>query len=201
MTCTRVRAALSARLDGEAVPGGGPDVDNHLAGCAPCRGWLAAAERVTRAVRVRPADIPDLTGQIMARVPRWSGPPAGHQRVLRWAVALAAAAQLLVAAPVLFSDPHASREMASLDIALAVGFAYAAYRPERARAYVPVAFVLALCLAATSAIDLATSSTAVVHEVGHAAAVVQAVLLWALGRSAGSAPVPRSGMVAPGAAG
>jgi len=43
--------------------------------------------------------------------------------------------------------------------------------------------VLAVCLAATSVLDMANASTAMIHEVGHLAAVVQAVLLWALGRA------------------
>lgn len=200
MTCARARAAFSARLDGERVPGGELDIDEHLASCAACRAWLASAEQMTRAVRVQPAEIPDLTDQIVRRV---LADRHDHSRVraLRWAVALAAAVQLLVALPDMAGRhevfAHASREMASLDIALAVGFAYAAYRPERARAYVPAAFVLAACLAVTSAVDIASSSTAVLHEVGHAVAVVQAVLLWALGRTA----APRPPLVASGRAG
>jgi predicted anti-sigma-YlaC factor YlaD len=220
MFCAQVREALSARLDGEPVgegtgddqsgsarltPRRDPDqsVDRHLAECAGCRAWLPEAERVTRAVRVRAVEVPDLTAQIMnvaaTVLPRRSARTEvevieyGRRQVLRWAVALGAAAQLLIALPVLLGglgvvdDPHASREMASLDIALAVGFAFAAYRPQLARAYVPVALVLAVCLCVTSAIDIVNSTAAVVHEVGHLAAVVQAGLLWALGRTAGGA--------------
>ncbi|HYN93238.1 MAG TPA: hypothetical protein VES42_05275, partial [Pilimelia sp.] len=113
-----------------------------------------------------------------------------RRQVLRWAVALAAVAQVAVAVPVLLggaglgANPHVSREMASFELALAVGFALAAYRPQRARAFVPVAVVLAGCLALTSVVDMANASTALVHEVGHLAAGAQAALLWALGRSA-----------------
>ena len=46
----------------------------------------------------------------------------------------------------------------------------------------PVALVLALCLAVTSAVDVASGRAAAVHEIGHLAAVVQAAALWALGR-------------------
>jgi hypothetical protein len=72
--------------------------------------------------------------------------------------------------------------MASFDIAVAVGFALAAWRPERARAFVPVAFVLAACLAATSVMDISDGATHLAHEVGHLAALAQALLLWALSR-------------------
>jgi predicted anti-sigma-YlaC factor YlaD len=232
MTCDEVRVALSARLDGEDPQAAPARLDAHVAECAGCRDWLARAEQVTRAVRVQPVQVPDLTEGVLAavaadRTTRPAGraaaspgaalpgavPPVGaasragavvreDQRAARWqilrvAVAVAAVAQLALALPVLLGgfgiadDPHTSREMASFDVALAVGFALAAYRPQRARAFVPVAFVLALCLAATSLIDVATASTALVHEVGHLAAVVQAALLWALGRATPPAEPPR----------
>ncbi|HKT01657.1 MAG TPA: hypothetical protein VJT31_19200, partial [Rugosimonospora sp.] len=78
---------------------------------------------------------------------------------------------------------HASREMASFDLAVAVGFLLAAYRPARARAYLPLALVLALCLAVTSGIDVARGATVITHEIGHLVAVVQAALLYGLGRA------------------
>ncbi len=115
-----------------------------------------------------------------------TGEPDGRRQVLRIAVGVLAVAQLVSAAPALFGPEgdgaHATREMASFDIAIAVGFALAALRPERARALLPVALVLALCLAVTSAVDVASGRAAAIHEIGHLAAVVQAAALWALGR-------------------
>lgn len=186
-------------------------LDSHLAGCAGCRDWLAMAQRVNRAVRLQAVEVPDLTARVLAAVSAppvtaahgtappgtaapGTAPPAvsaagadGRRQILRVAVAAAAVAQLALAVPVLLgvggaTGPHATREMASFDIALAVGFALAAYRPRRAAAFVPVAFVLAVCLAATSAMDMVGANTALIHEVGHLSAVVQAALLWGLGR-------------------
>ncbi|GAB3138673.1 zf-HC2 domain-containing protein [Micromonospora sonneratiae] len=199
MTCDKVRIALSARLDGEDPQAPATVLDGHLTTCSGCRNWLARAEQVTRLVRVRVADVPDLTATVLAAVAadpraaaaerqRRAATAYGRRQILRVAVAVAAVAQLAVALPILLAglgvaaDPHTSREMASFDVALAVGFVLAAYRPERAQAFVPVAFVLAICLAGTSVIDIANSTTALVHEIGHLAAVVQAGLLWALGR-------------------
>jgi predicted anti-sigma-YlaC factor YlaD len=222
MTCEQMRVALSARLDGEAAGVADPVLDAHLVECTGCRDWLAQAERVTQAVRAQPVEVPDLTAAVLAAVaadpkaPRRTRAAAtnaaaanaattadvarhGRQQILRLAVAVAAAAQLVLAVPVLLTgaslatDPHSSREMASFDVALAVGFALAAWRPQRARAFVPVAFVLAACLAVTTAVDLANSTTALLHEVGHLAAVAQAALLWALGRSSDGTPGRRSG--------
>jgi predicted anti-sigma-YlaC factor YlaD len=205
MTCERMRVALSARLDGEDPQVPIAALDGHVAGCPRCRAWLRRAERVSRTVRVQAVDVPDLTAAVLAAVAADRRPRArpvdaaatearSRRQILRLAVAVAAVAQFALAVPLLLSglgvaaDPHTSREMASFDIALAVGFALAAYRPARARAFVPVAFVLAACLAVTSAVDMANASTALVHEVGHLAAVAQAALLWALGRSAPAGP-------------
>jgi predicted anti-sigma-YlaC factor YlaD len=210
--CEAVRLDLSARLDGEVTDLPITHLDAHVDGCAACRNWLAAAERVTRQVRVRAVGVPDLTGRILAAVAderraeqaERAAAARGTRQILRVAVGIAAAVQLLLALPVLLGvgvDPHASREMASFDIALAVGFALAAWRPERARAFVPVAFVLAACLAVTSGLDVADGATHLAHEVGHLAALVQAGLLWALGRRSVQSDRTRSTQPAAGGIG
>lgn len=194
MTCDDVRTALSARLDGELQPAAEAGVDAHLGRCPACRGWLARAEQVTRAVRLQVVDVPDLTPALLAAAaaPGRARERAARRQVLRLAVAVAAVVQLSLAVPVLLggvgvvADPHVSREMASFDIAMAAGFVLAAWRPERAWAFLPIAFVLTTCLAVTTAIDVINANTAAVHELGHLAAVMQTGLLWALGRS--SAP-------------
>jgi predicted anti-sigma-YlaC factor YlaD len=213
--CDEVRLALSAQLDGEE-PGLDPGaVRDHLSGCAGCRSWQQGAARLAGTpalAALRDAPVPDLSGQIMAALARDTpvvAPPVrdeaqARRQVLRVAVAVAAAVQLALAIPALVSafvsgdtgaGLHASREMASFDVAVAVGFLLAAARPARAKAFLPVAVVLALCLAATSGIDLARGATTLSHEVGHLVALAQAGLLWALTRSdtaaAGPPPAPR----------
>ncbi|WP_203713181.1 zf-HC2 domain-containing protein [Asanoa siamensis] len=190
--CEHVRVALSARLDGEAPPATAAEIDAHTATCPGCQAWLAGAERLDLLVRATPAPTQDLTARVLTAVAtdqrrRSAAEPVARRQVLRVAVGVLAVAQLVSAVQALLGvegalGAHATREMACFDIALAVGFALAALRPERARALLPVALVLALCLAATSAVDVANGRTAVVHEIGHLAAVVQAAALWALGR-------------------
>jgi predicted anti-sigma-YlaC factor YlaD len=199
--CEDIRTALSARLDGEEP--GLPDeaVDSHLAGCATCQAWQDGARRLVTAVATS-AQPPDLTDaimravaadpQVVAQRTRLRAAAEAHSRrqILRVAVAAAAVVQLALALPTLFgaftgtpgTGLHATREMASFDVALAVGFLIAAYRPQRALAYVPVALVLAGCLAGTSLVDIVRGVTGVGHEVGHLVAMAQAGLLWALGR-------------------
>ncbi|MEW2433639.1 zf-HC2 domain-containing protein [Streptomyces caniferus] len=49
MHCSRIRTALSARLDGEELPPGVTPgrLDDHLAGCRDCRRWDARARALT----------------------------------------------------------------------------------------------------------------------------------------------------------
>ncbi len=152
-------------------------------------------------------EAPDLTERIMAMVEadpvvaakrarlRAAAQAHARRQVLRLAVAAAALVQLALALPTLAgaffateAGLHTGREMASFDVAVAVGFLLAAWRPARARAFVPVALVLAICLAITSGVDVVRGITGFSHEFGHLVAVVQAGLLWALGRREAGRP-------------
>jgi predicted anti-sigma-YlaC factor YlaD len=197
MECATAREELSASLDGEPITDP-PALDAHLRGCSGCAAWRASAKQLGMLARSEFAETPDLTvavleaaaAQRQQRQRQNAAAAAGRRRMLRIAVAVAAAVQLALAVPALLAASgmpgltavHAGREMASFDIAVAVGFLLAAIRPERARAFVPVACVLAGCLALTSGMDLMAGVTGVADEAGHLVALVQAVLLWALGR-------------------
>lgn len=62
MKCEDVRAALSARLDGE--PSGADDdvVDAHLDACAECRAWFEKAVALNRSLHIGPAGRPGELG-------------------------------------------------------------------------------------------------------------------------------------------
>lgn len=222
--CDEVRLALSARLDGEATGADPERVAAHLDGCAQCRAWWVGAAGLSGTpvlAALATAPVPDRTDRIMAAVARdgavapttapvaVTGEAHARRQILRLAVAVAALVQLALALPALvsaFTGPgvgvglHATREMASFDVAVAVGFLLAAARPDRARTFLPVAVVLASCLAATSGIDLARGATTFAHEVGHLVALAQAGLLWALTRLDGTPPDP-AGRARPAATG
>lgn len=198
MTCTQTRLAISALLDGEDPGVNAARARAHLAGCAACQAWQASAEQVTRAVRITSVEVPDLTEQVLAAVAadqtlgseaaRRAAAAHGRRQILRVALAVSALAQLILGLPLLVSGAggdvlHVSREMASFDVAVAVGFLFAAWRPARAAALVPIAVALSLCLLLTSTLDVATNGAAAAHEIGHLLAVLQAALLWALGRT------------------
>jgi predicted anti-sigma-YlaC factor YlaD len=191
MICEEARGALSARLDGEPIGVSADQLDKHLTGCAACRTWLVRAEEVTDQVRAFAPRVPEL----VVRVPKLRRP----WQPVRWGVAAAAAIQLALAVPELLSGlglgghGHASHETASFDVALAVGFLAAAYRPRLAQAYLPVALVLSACLLMTGAVDLVNGRVSLAHELGHLIAPVQTVLLWALARANRTAPSARRG--------
>lgn len=206
MSCVNVRATLSAMLDGESVDAAG--VAEHVRGCPACAQWRHQAEAVSTGLRARYEETPDLVEPVLAAVAeenrlgvaQQSAVRAGRRRLLRWAVGIAAVVQLALAIPALLTAAgvstvdavHTSREMASFDIAVAVGFLLAAIRPERARAFVPVAVVLSICLGMTSLMDISTGLTGLADEAGHMVALLQAGLLWALGKvSDTSSPATR----------
>jgi predicted anti-sigma-YlaC factor YlaD len=204
MTCAQMRIAISALLDGEEPGIPRQRVRGHLASCPGCRDWQSGAQRVSAEALAQVPEPPDLTERVLAALPA-AKPPlpavkppllgAGPLRVLRLALAVSAAAQLALAIPLLFSlasgGGHQGREMASFDVAVAVGFLLAAARPSRAAALVPVALALVLCLFASAAVDLARENTQLTQEAGHLVVVLQAGALWLLGRSSGSATSAR----------
>lgn len=199
LSCEQARLSLSARLDGEPLGVPADRLDAHVATCAACADWLGRVEQVTRLVRVQPARVPDLTDAILmavaadraastARPARWVRVPRRHavQRLLQAAVAAFAAMELSLALPVMLgfsADHHATHEVGAFAATVAVAFLIAAFQPKLARAYTPVAIVLAICLTATSGMDIGEHRVTIVHEVGgHFGTIAQACLIWALGR-------------------
>jgi predicted anti-sigma-YlaC factor YlaD len=206
MRCDEIRLELSARLDEESTVVPAAELEGHLRDCAECRAWLAGAERATAAVRAHRPQPPDLTASILAAVradapktkaarldaPQTKAPLAPNTtaaRVImgvRWALGLLAVLTLLLAIPGLLTEAghetHSGREVAAFDVALAVGFLFAACYPVYARALVPVASALAICLFTSSAVDVASGTVSWAHELPHLVAVLQAGLIWLLGR-------------------
>lgn len=200
MNCDRFREAVSARLDGEDSGLPTAMLDAHLDVCAPCMTWAKSAAQVTRAARLAPADaVPDRTGAILTAAAD-RGLLGGDSSVgeLRWRWVLAALAlmQLAVAIPglVLGDDAgapiHIARELGSWDVALAVGFLFAAWRPSRAWGMVPLVASLVGCLLITTGVDVLRGHAAPAHEATHILDVAGLVVLWLLAHRPN--PTPRS---------
>jgi predicted anti-sigma-YlaC factor YlaD len=182
-------------------------LDAHLARCADCRGFAADAARVHRAVRLSPApDVPDLTPGILAAIDaeRVAAYAAGDRderaaagdaserdqaRALRWILAAIAVVQISLAIPALLfgSDAglpvHTARHLGSFDIALAVGFLFAAWRPERIPGLLPIVAALVLCLVGSSLLDVISGTTGAGSEAQHATDFAGLAVVWLLSRT------------------
>ena len=97
--------------------------------------------------------MPDLTPAILAAIGDDAAAPGDDtQLALRWILAILALVQIGVAVPALLlgSDAglpvHTARHLGSFDIAVAVGFLFAAWRPARIPGLLPVVAALVACL-------------------------------------------------------
>lgn len=164
--CRRCREALSALLDGEDP--GWPDhrIDDHLEGCGDCEHFAQAIQHPS----FRTALVGSPTHD------EWVWP---RSVLLLVAVVLGAIALVsLVAA----SGEHASREVAGLELALAIGMAAVALRPQRARALVPVLVTVAAVVAWSAIVDVAGGVTSVFTEAHHGLELSGAALVIVLAR-------------------
>ena len=188
MECEPIREALSARLDGEALPPSLTDelVDEHVAGCRACAEFWAGASAQHRALRIRAAEpVPDLVHRILERVPA-SARPQPVREWARYALFAVAATQLVLALPavLLGEDPgasiHVARELGSFDVALGVGLLWAAWQPRRAAGLLPMVAALAGAMALTALLDVARDEAPFAGEAHHLLDLAGLGLLWAL---------------------
>src|SRR5262245_100694 len=138
MECTKIREACSAALDGEPTAVTPGAIAEHLESCATCRGFVDDAHAVRRAFTDGRPSGRDMTDLVLAaaRAERHARGPG--TTTLRLGLVAVAAAQLALAVPALLfgSDEgaplHIAHEAGAWSLALAVGFAFAAWRPLRA---------------------------------------------------------------------
>jgi predicted anti-sigma-YlaC factor YlaD len=174
---------VSAVLDGEADVSEQTSATAHLGTCDACRSWHAAARRLHRLTRIRPAEpVPDLTAGIMARA---HPPDPGRGEWTRTALAIVALTELVLAVPALFghdtgASVHLARHIGALTGALALGYLYAAWRPVRAYGLLPVAGGLAVTMTVTALVDVAQGRAQALNESGHLLDIAALVLLWML---------------------
>ncbi len=181
-------------------------LDTHLARCAGCADWAKAASQLHRATRVAAApDVPDLVAPILAAAAALPAPAAAFDRaalvrVARLALAAMGLAELVTAFQGLFgaaatgSTLHSVHELGSFDMALAVGFICAAFRPALARGMLPLVVALVATFAAVTVADVVSSHAGWAGESVHLLAVFGIPMLWIAGRVGGyegSQPRPR----------
>ncbi|MGW3961863.1 zf-HC2 domain-containing protein [Amycolatopsis sp. NPDC005003] len=181
MRCEECREALSARLDGEAEP---VSPDEHLTSCAACREWLEGAERLRRAMLLRPAPpVPDLTAAILERTPA----PSGERWGRRIALAVVAIAQLGLAFAELLGtagghSAHLGHESGAWNLAVGIGLLTAALLPRTAGGQLPLLTGFVGVLLVLSAGDLAAGQVTLSRLSTHLLVVLGLALLYAVHR-------------------
>jgi predicted anti-sigma-YlaC factor YlaD len=187
MQCNTARTAISARLDGEELGVDPVDLDSHLERCTSCRAFARDAESMHRDVRLaRAPAVPDLTAPILASIAADHRPHPAHERALRITLAVVGVVMVVAAVPalVLGADSglpvHAARHVGSFDLALAVGFLFAAWRPSRIAGLLPVVAALVACLVGTSLLDVLDGRAGALTETQHAVEVVGLAAAWLL---------------------
>lgn len=198
MRCPDVRASLSAGLDGE-VPALPPDVvEHHLGECAGCRRWSEEVSSLHRTLRVRPAaEEPDHTDAILAALPRRRPAVDDRVRALRLVTLVIAVVQLVASLPLLFAsdtmvmgghvmdDGHLERHIGVFALAMAVGLFVVAWRPERARAMLPILGVLVAGLVWSCFGDIWSGRPVPGNLLAHGADVAGFAAVWLLARTGG----------------
>jgi predicted anti-sigma-YlaC factor YlaD len=188
MICETCYTAMSARLDGEDPGVSDEAIEAHLAQCANCRHRLLAATRVTRRVRVAPAEpVPDLSAAIMAGFPADAGAVSGRSRVglLRAALAVVAASQLAGAVLlVLLDQAHVRHEVAAWNLALGLSLAAVAWQVRRAAGLLPLLAGLVVAMGSVELVDGLRHGFHPPVLAAHSLLVVALVLVWLLARNA-----------------
>ena len=201
MDCVSARELISAIADGEATPGDERRVEAHRRTCIDCDRYAAAVRRLDRQIRVRPAEpVPDLVATVTAR----SRPARlGRGGWLRPALAWVAVVVLAQSIPALLfgestgTDAHAARHLGAFGAALAVGFAYAAWRPHRAFGLLPFTAALVATMIVAVVADVVSGGRTPFGELIHVSELVGLVLLWLVAGSPGWSRVARSARLDP----
>lgn len=201
MACAQFREAISARLDGEAPAMPEATLDAHLAACADCARWEAASASLVRVGRVTTADpVADRTPAIIAAAVAQGllgGDTPYAQRQWRLVLAGLALTQLALALPDLLfgadtpAAVHVTHELGAWDVALAVGFLFAALRPSRAWGMLPLVAALVGCLVVTTAVDVAAGNASAAAEAAHALDLAGLAVLWQLAHRPAASARPR----------
>jgi predicted anti-sigma-YlaC factor YlaD len=187
--CEAVRELSSARSDGEATRDEIAEIDAHLAGCPDCRSFVADLERLDRLVRVRPVEpVPDLVGAVTAR----SRPARlGRGGWLRPALAWVALVMLVQSLPALIlgetsgTSAHLARHLGAFGAALAIGFAYTAWKPHRAAGLLPFTAALVATTGVSVVADVLTGSRTPLAELIHLTELAGLALVWMIAGSPG----------------
>ncbi|MBT8240180.1 MAG: zf-HC2 domain-containing protein [Acidimicrobiia bacterium] len=187
MECHDAKMWISARVDGE--PGDDAQrVDEHIANCPDCAVFAGGAHRLKRIMAFQPvrSEPLDLAPLVLNRA---GAPNLGSAEWKRTLLAATGVTLLVLSIPgVLFGSTvlgadlgatdHSGRHLGAFGAALAFGFLYTAWRPERAIGLVPLTSALGALILLTGIIDTARGSAAGLAEAGHLLELVGVTMVW-----------------------
>ena len=139
-----------------------------------------------------------MTGLVLAAARAERHGRGAGTSALRLGLVMVAVAQLTLAvSPLAFARDegapvHIAHEMGAWDLALAVGFLFAAWRPLRAVGLLPFVAALAAGLLGTAVVDVIDGRAVALVETTHLLELVGALLLWLLTITPGRRRVRRA---------
>ncbi len=189
VTCADAGEMLSAREDGETTGAENEALDQHLSGCAECSTLAVHIGDLSRQLRFRSADpIPNLVGVITERTrPAVLGRGGWLRPAMAWVAVVLFAQNVvaLVGGHLDGADNHLARHIGAFGVALAIGFAYVAWKPHRSHGLLPFAAALILTISISALADIIDGGRTVLAESAHITEVIGLTLLWMIAGSPG----------------
>ncbi len=180
---------ISAATDDELHGDEHGRLEDHLEICPRCRRHADAVASLTRAVRLRPAQVErGFVTRLMNRSrPARLGRGGWLRPALAWCGLVLAILSVrpLVLADVDGAATHVARHVGASSLALAVGLLYAAWRPHRAFGLLPLVGALLATTLLSTLLDTLNGSQSVMSEAVHIVEMVGLVLLWLVAGSPG----------------
>jgi predicted anti-sigma-YlaC factor YlaD len=186
MECNTFREAWSAEFDGEPSPLSPVAVADHLGSCVGCRQFVEDARRFRADISAAIPSTPEFAARVLDAARRDRSTRSREAMVLRVGLVAVALVQFAAAVPALLfgndagAPIHVAREVGAWDLALAVGFLFAAARPLRAVGLLPFVAALSAGLVITAVIDMLNGRAVALAETTHLLELVGAVMLWLL---------------------
>ena len=195
MNCDQVREALSAAADGEAHLDERRATHAHVDACAPCAAYAARLNELDRMVRIRPAEaVPDLVRSVTSRTrPGQLGRGGWLRPALAWLALVIALQHLpaLVLGNTGGMETHMSRHLGAFGVALAIGFAFVAWKPHRAFGLLPLVAALVVTMLVSTVFDVLDGGRSALSESVHVTELIAFALLWMIAGSPGWHRPPR----------
>lgn len=189
MKCELARELLSVVADDEATKEDEAAVAEHVESCLACATYSQHLAALDRQIRIRPAEpVPDLVAAVTARArPAKLGRGGWLRPALAWiaVVMFAQSIPALVLGNSTGTDEHMARHLGAFGAALAIGFAFSAWKPHRAFGLLPFTAALVGTTLVSLGADVLGSGQSPLAESVHLTELIGLTLLWMISGSPG----------------